>query len=537
MTPRTLLRRGVVHTPTHPYASAIATADGVVTWIGDESGADSMAAAADEVVDLRGALVTPAFVDSHVHLAQTGLAAGALSLHDVRDRDEALQALTEHAARRRDAVLLGFGWDEAGWPDPVPPTRLELDRSSGGRPVYLARTDMHSAIVSSALVERFPAIAAAPGWYPSGRVERHAHHEARGAADALVSAGMREDAIRHALHAAARHGVGLVHEMGAPHLSQVEDFASLDRIASSQALPDVARYWGELGGHDVARQVGALGLAGDLCVDGAIGSRTCALEHPYADAPAARGHVYLEAAQLRDHLVGCTRAGLQGGFHVIGDRALRLVVEALRAAAAEVGTPALRAARHRLEHVEMPDAAALSVLGDLGVVASVQPAFDAAWGGTGGVYALRLGVERALAMNPFASMRAAGVVLALGSDSPVTPVDGWGGVRAASTHRTAGQSLSAQQAFDAHTRGGWWAIGRDDGGVLRPGSAATYAVWDVHGDLVGRLPDLSAGRPLPTCRTTVVRGRVIHDERWDTAARQDDSQPTGLAAGRLAPDC
>jgi predicted amidohydrolase YtcJ len=46
----------------------------VVSWAGDEAGADSLAAAADEVIDLDGALVTAAFVDSHVHLAQTGLA-------------------------------------------------------------------------------------------------------------------------------------------------------------------------------------------------------------------------------------------------------------------------------------------------------------------------------------------------------------------------------------------------------------------------------------------------------------------------------
>ncbi len=537
MTRRTLLRRGSIHTPVHPYATALATADGAVCWIGDEAGADSMAAAADEVIDLAGALVTPALVDSHVHLAQTGLAATSLSLRGARNRDEALRALTEYAGRRGDAVLLGFGWDEAGWPDATPPTRFELDRAGDGRPVYLARTDMHSAIVSTALVERFPAITTAAGWHVNGRVERDAHHEARVAADALVTPGMREDAIHRALRTAAAQGIGLVHEMGAPHLSQLTDFACLDRIAASQALPDVARYWGELEAFDVAHAIGALGLAGDLCVDGAIGSRTGALEQPYADLPDARGHVYLESEQLHEHLVGCTRAGLQAGFHVIGDRALRLVIEALGSAAAEVGRPALRAARHRLEHVEMPDATAVSVLGDLGVVASVQPAFDAAWGGTRGVYALRVGPERALAMNPFASMHSAGVVLALGSDSPVTPLDAWGGVRAASAHRTAPHSLTAHQAFEAHTRGGWRAIGRDDGGVLRVGCAATYAVWGVEGDLVDRLPDLTPGRALPACRTTVVRGRVIHDHRWASGARQDDSQSTGQSAGGLISGC
>lgn len=536
-TRRTLLRRGVVLSPAHPYATAIATTDGTVTWIGDESGADALAGDADELVDLGGALVTPAFVDSHVHLAQTGLAAAGLSLHTVRDRHEALRALAEHAARRDDAVLLGFGWDETRWPDPVAPTRQELDRATGGRAVYLARTDVHSAIVSSRLVERFPAIAAAAGWSPDGRVERDAHHEARAAADTLVTVAMREDAIRQALRGAASQGIGLVHEMGAPHLSQVEDFASLDGIAATEALPEVARYWGELGAYDLAREVGALGLAGDLCVDGAIGSRTCAVDQPYADAPGQHGHLYLDADQLSAHLVGCTRAGLQSGFHVIGDRALRVVTQALRAAAEVVGRPALREARHRMEHVEMPAFDTLTVLADLRVVASVQPAFDAAWGGTDGVYALRLGVDRALRMNPFAAMRAAGVVLALGSDSPVTPTDPWGGIRAATAHRTPGQGLRVPEAFTAHTRGGWWAVGRDDAGVLRKGAAATYAVWDVRGDLVGRLPDLTPDAAAPVCRRTVVRGRAVHDERWGSDIGQDDSQLPVMAAEGLIPGC
>jgi predicted amidohydrolase YtcJ len=131
------------------------------------------------------------------------------------------------------------------------------------------------------------------------------------------------------------------------------------------------------------------------------------------------------------------------------------------------------------------------------------------------MYAQRLGIERALTLNPFAAMRAAGVVLALGSDSPVTPVDPWGSVLAAVRHHTPGSGLSMSDAFDAHTRGGWLAAKRDADGVLTAGAPATFAVWALDGagskGAVEGLPsaDRLADTP-PACRRTVVRGRTVH---------------------------
>jgi predicted amidohydrolase YtcJ len=164
---------------------------------------------------------------------------------------------------------------------------------------------------------------------------------------------------------------------------------------------------------------------------------------------------------------------------------------------------------------------------ELGLVASVQPAFDATWGGEDGMYAQRLGADRARTLNPYAAMVRAGVPLALGSDSPVTPLDPWGTVRAAAFHRTPAHRISVRAAFTAHTRGGWRAAGRDDAGVLVPGAPADYAVWRT-GDLVVQvpdervanwstdprsgtpgLPDLTPRTALPTALRTVVAGQTV----------------------------
>jgi len=423
----------------------------------------------------------------------------------------------EAAGRRaRGGVLLGHGWDETRWPEHRPPTRQELDRASYGGVVYLSRIDVHSAVVSSALLATVPEVRGEAGWSESGHLTRDAHHVVRRVARESITPAQRRTLQQATLRRAAGLGVGCVHELAGPDISSPEDLRALLALAAEEPGPSVVAYWGELGEEGVARagELGATGAAGDLFADGSIGSHTAALREPYADADHA-GHAYLTAAQVRDHVLTCTRAGVQAGFHAIGDGALDAVAAGLAEAAERVGEDRLRAARHRVEHVEMVSPEAISTMARLGVVASVQPAFDRLWGGPSGMYAERLG-ERWQTMNPFADLLRSGVRLAFGSDSPVTDVDPWRAVQAAVHHHSPRQRLLPLEAFDAHTRGGW-AAARIDAGVLRQGAIATYAVWDVPAGLVPaaagseqRLPDLTPGVDLPTCARTVVGGRLVH---------------------------
>jgi predicted amidohydrolase YtcJ len=156
--------------------------------------------------------------------------------------------------------------------------------------------------------------------------------------------------------------------------------------------------------------------------------------------------------------------------------------------------------------VELIDPVDVERMRDLGMVASVQPAFDAAWGGGAGMYADRLGVERAQAANPFADLADAGVALALGSDAPVTPLDPWGGVHAAVDHRTPGSGLRPFDAFDAATHGGWYAARTEHAaGPLAAGALAHLALWATDQTLSAVL----AERARPTCRLLLVDGVPI----------------------------
>ncbi|MFD7204460.1 amidohydrolase [Streptomyces sp. NPDC059893] len=524
-----LLRGGDVHSPADPFATAMVVERGHVAWVGSEGAADAFAEGVDEVVDLEGALVTPAFTDAHVHTTSTGLALTGLDLSTARNRGDALALVRAHAAARpTDRILLGHGWDAARWPDGEPLTRAELDEATGGRPLYLSRIDVHSAAVTTALLDLVPGIADRPGFTPDGPLTRDAHHAVRAAAHSAVTPQQRTEAQRAALHHAASLGIGSVHECGGPDISSEDDFTGLLRLAAEESGPRVVGYWADL---DIerARALGAVGAAGDLFVDGALGSHTACLHEPYADVAAGHtGTSYLDAHAVAAHVVACTEAGLQAGFHAIGDAAVTAVVDGVRAAAEKVGLGRVRAARHRVEHAEMLSPETIASFAEFGLTASVQPAFDALWGGEDGMYADRLGVERARALNPFAALLRAGVPLAFGSDSPVTPLDPWGTVRAAAFHRTPEHRVSVRAAFTAHTRGGWRAVGRDDAGILVPGAPADYAVWRTEelvvqapDDRVARwstdprsgtpgLPDLTPGAQLPLCLRTVVGGRTVY---------------------------
>jgi predicted amidohydrolase YtcJ len=363
-------------------------------------------------------------------------------------------------------------------------------------------------------------------------VTREAHHAARNAFYCGISAAERRADIDAALNAAAAAGIGLVHENGGPTLSSESDFADVLSAGQRGHGPRVIGYWAELVGDQesataLAARMGARGLAGDLNIDGSIGSRTASLREPYADGQGAGrqegpdtgttrqcGQPYLSVEQVRDHVVACSLAGIQGGFHVIGDAGADTVIAGFQAAARQVGVATVVAARHRLEHLEMVDLDGIKALVELGVTASVQPAFHALWGGPDGMYAARLGRQRAHAMNPFATMQAAGMSLALGSDTPVTPFAPWQAIRDCVNHHDPAQRLSAESAFLAHTSGGWRAAGIDDRGHLDLGQPASFALWSTCGCRSGgsgRLPDLSSGTILPTTLRTVIDGRTVFD--------------------------
>lgn len=515
-----LLRGGLVYRSGATSPAALLLSAGRVAWVGSEQ--DAGLVRADRTIQLEGALVTPGFVDSHVHATATGLALTGLDLTGATSLPDALSRVRSYVERHPSGIVLGSGWDESTWPERRPPTRTELDDAGHGRATYLTRVDVHSALASSALMAEVPqcfGVDGSPRDDADAQVRLSAHHLVRSRAMGSVGPAQRSRAQRATLEHAAAGGIALVVEMAGPDVSSEADLAALLGEARLPGTVGVKAYWGELGRTDIVREWGLAGAGGDLFADGAIGSRTAALGEPYADDPAAGcGHLWFGADEVADHVRACTRAGIQAGFHAIGDAAVGAVIAGVERVAADLGRPAVRRLHHRIEHCEMLDADLIRRMSALGLVASVQPVFDRLWGGADRLYADRLGA-RAGGLNPFASLATAGVRLAFGSDAPVTPLDGWAAVHAAVHHHQPAQRVSARAAMTAATRGGRLALGSADGGFLETGALADLAVWSPTES--GRPDPGPSGLPAgvvgpgasyepPACLATVVGGRTVY---------------------------
>jgi predicted amidohydrolase YtcJ len=459
--------------------------------------------AGTEVIDCDGGVVLPGFIDAHTHLEMVGRRLIHADLSGAPDPETAVERLADRAAATDDEWVLGYGYDESGWPDGEYLTRDQLDRVSDTRPVVAFREDMHVASVNGVVLDRHG------GEMPDGDVRtaggRPTGVLVEGAVDVLFEYTAPDRAETRRLVTAARdraHALGVtgVHEMVRnSHAPRV--YRELDR-EGELALRVQLNYWTD---HlDALAELGATTGHGSEMVrvgavksytDGSFGGRTAKLTDPYTDADAdTTGQWVVEPAELAEHVARADEAGLQFAAHAIGDAAVEATLDAYADA-----TPR----RNRVEHAELLTDAAIERFAELGVVASVQPNF-LKWAREDGLYEARLG-DRAARTNRYADLLAAGVPLAFGSDCmPLGPLFG---VQQAVTAPAAAQRLTVTQALRAYTRGGAYAAGEEhELGTVASGKRADLVVleaspWAVAGDAIADIDVVH----------TVVDGAVVYD--------------------------
>ena len=298
------------------------------------------------------------------------------------------RAARRPAAAARARPRLGRA---APGPRAARPTRAELDRAPYGGVVYLARVDVHSAVVP----RRWPPQA---GGRATARLDAttagsSATPTTRSAGDARGPDRPRPRDRRPAHGPAARPpqpGSRACTSASAPHIARRTTCARrAGALAAADAtVPEVVAVPGRAGGRRGAGPRAAAGW-GSLAArrrpvrrrrDRLADRLRCARRTPTPPAPAATPTC--RAEQIRDHVVACTRAGLQGGLpRDRRRRARRRPRRVSRRAAERVGLAGVRAGAAPGRARRDPGRRGRRRLAELGVVASVQPAFDAAWGG------------------------------------------------------------------------------------------------------------------------------------------------------------
>lgn len=395
-----------------------------------------------EQVDLGGATVMPAFADAHVHFMQTGLTLLGCRFDACRSLQDVFDTLATFVSRNDHDWILGWNIDETQLLEGRLPTVSELDRVVGPRRLWLSRIDLHSAIPSSATIqwanELEPTFS-----IENGRFIKDAYNRLATKVIDSLPHSMKVSALEKARSHCLAAGVTSVHALEGGWSASNADVAMISDFLTRPGFHGVVYHQSE--DPSLALERGWPRLGGCLFIDGSFGSRTAALSQPYLDDPSTSGVIYRDDANIEKMIGTCARHRLQLAMHAIGDRAIASLVDAHLKHRDASNAPPMR---HRIEHFELPTRESIRRAKEADLLISMQPAFEVLWGGDFGMYALRLG-ERVKQTNPFRTILDAGLRIAGGSDSPVTPVDPILGIHGFLNHPLAGERISLNEALHA----------------------------------------------------------------------------------------
>jgi hypothetical protein len=223
-----------------------------------------------------------------------------------------------------------------------------------------------------------------------------------------------------------------------------------------------------------------------IFADGVIEAHTAALLEPYLDQPDNRGKANWEPDAFNQLVTALDREGFQIHVHAIGDRAIRLALDAFEAARAANGS---RDSRHHIAHLELIHPQDWPRFRRLGVIANFQPLW--AWADP---YITQLtepilGPERSRWLYPIASLVKTGALMVGGSDWSVSSMNPLDAMQVAITRRgltdAAGPAWIPEERVDLPTmiagytiNGAYVNFQETETGSIEVGKAADLIVLD-----------------------------------------------------------
>lgn len=503
-----ILKNAAVYTldGSQPWAEAVAISGGKIIFVGRTSEAEKYRAEETKVLDLAGKMVLPGFQDSHVHLISGGMELAQCNLNDLQTKEEILARVRAYAVENpQKDWITGGGWALPVFPG-ANPSKAELDAVVSDRPVYLSAADGHSAWVNSRALDLAGVTAKTPD-PENGRIERKSgtgepsgtlRESAMDLVGRLIPEPEAEEylsGLRGGLALANRFGITSIIEASA-HDKLLDAYASLDRSGDLTVRVLASIYVDSVKG---TAQVDELvkkreryqgrilkATAAKIFADGVIESHTAALLEPYLDRPGDPGKPTLEGEEFNSLAVALDRAGFQIHVHAIGDRAVRMTLDAFEAAQKANGP---RDARHHIAHLELIDPADIPRFQALGVIAN----FQALWAYPD-TYITQLtepilGPARSARLYPIGSVVRSGGLYAGGSDWSVSSLNPLDAIQVAVTRRgpeePAGPAWLPQELVDPPaavaaytTNGAFLSFEEKIRGSIEVGKAADLVVLD-----------------------------------------------------------
>jgi hypothetical protein len=533
--------------PGRPEARAVAVLGDYIVKVGAESDVLALRGAATEVIDLRGRLLVPGFIDAHTHFGNAAAWVFRVGLYEVTGEREALEAIASAASRIPDGLWITGGdlGAAAAWaadaqggprPDPIRIDVRALDAVTPRHPVLIRRAD-GAYIANTLAMVRARTTPAEPD-PRGGRIERDS---ATGRLTGVVYGRAAEQLVdlmppsnlelqiagaRVALDDLRRAGITSIHDVA--RLEAASDrqlfHTHVERSATDLGLFRELQRRGELSVRVYAfltlplwREVVTAGIRprtdeglirfGGLkaFIDGFL------MDAPYADDPGYSGTFtfrFVDEETMAADIAGADAAGFDPVIHTIGDRAHRLLLDWYEAAL-RANPP--RDRRFRVIHAWYPSAHEIDRIGKQRLIVDVTPQQLMRNVAT---IDRHLGPDRAKTAHPWRSLIDAGARLDLVSDWPgsfnerrPTPLAPLENIALAVTRRWhPEQRLTVEEALAAYTVNPAYASYEEDRkGTITEGKLADLVV--LSRDILSIPPEGIAGTQVDI---TILGGRVIH---------------------------
>jgi predicted amidohydrolase YtcJ len=536
--------------PQQKWAQAIAVRGDKIIAVGERKQVEALRGPSTKMIDAGQRLLLPGFVDCHIHFMDGSLGLTRVDLNEATTVAEIQKRVKAYADTHRNELWIqGMGWTYPTFGPSALPNKKILDDVVPDRPVYLIAFDGHSSWANSKALAMAGIDRNTPN-PPNGTIVRDENGDATGAlkeaAGDLVGSktpvptrAERLDALRKGIREANRVGLVRVHSAG-------QDFEYLDlydelRKRGELSLRFYIAYFLDPPGltpkntaliENARRKYSSSddwieGGAVKTMLDGVVEAHTAAMLAPYSDDPTQSGKLFWDPDTYKANIADLDARGLQIFTHAIGDKAVRLALDAYQNAADVNKT---RDARPRIEHIETISAVDVERFGKLGVIASMQPLHSYPDDDTLNIWARNVGAERASRPWVWRSIQEKGGALAFGSDWPVVTLNPWRGVQTAVTRQTSEgnppggfvpqQRLSLEDTIRAYTLGAAFAGRREKSeGSLEPGKLADFILLDQ---------DLFKIEPSEIGKTevlfTMVGGKIIYQSpNWKDSALADKS--------------
>jgi predicted amidohydrolase YtcJ len=492
-----------IHTlnPNQPTAEALAIEDDEIRAVGSDAELCAVFGT-KQAFDAGGRTIIPGLTDAHIHLETYALGLQKVDC-ETSSRAECLERVAERARNTAPGSwILGHGWNQNNWSEGFG-NPLDLDAATPLHPIYLTAKSLHAGWANSAAL-RLAGVSAQTADPVGGRLGRNSEGAPNGilfesamelVADVIPepTAAQVEQALLQAQPRLVQMGLTGMHDFdrrrcfsALQHLHQQGQLhLRVTKSIPVEDLPHAAQLGLRSGFGDETLRIGSVkGFA-----DGALGPHTAAMFSAYEDEPQNTGILMLDAEELFEQGRVAIDSGLSLAIHAIGDRAVHEVLQAfsqLRAYEAAHQPGATGRLRHRIEHVQVIHPADQARLGELGVIASMQPIHatsdmvmaDKFWG------------QRAALSYAWRTQLDHGAWLVFGSDAPVESPNPFWGLHAAVTRQRADgspgkdgwypeQRLNLSEALHGFTTGPAYASGMEQRiGRLAPGYLADLLVLD-----------------------------------------------------------